>query len=102
MAKIEKYLEDGQGRPSSKRLMSWRMLWFFMIFNSLVWPLLIWFSIGQSEQVVNGVVVSQHLDLNWILALISFDFLVLVATFVPTQLSKITEMKEIVGLSKNK
>jgi len=84
--KISNYLTDTKGNPSSKRLMSYQLLWFFMIFNVIMFPLLAWLKV----------------DINWVIALMGFDFMTLLATFAPTQLSKIQEVKEIIELAKSK
>jgi len=84
MAKIEEYLKDSKGNPSSKRLFSNRLLWFFIIFNMIMFPSLAYLKV----------------DINWVIALLGFDFLTLLGIFAPTQLSKIQEVKEIIELAK--
>ena len=86
--KASDYLKDGKGDPSSSRLMSYQLLWFFMIFNAFMWPLMAILKTG-----ANG------LDVNWLLGLLAFDLLLLIATFAPKQLNKISEMKEILDMA---
>ncbi|MBN2747496.1 MAG: hypothetical protein JXR34_12280 [Bacteroidales bacterium] len=82
--KISDYLKDNKGQPSSKRLISYQLIWFFMLFNSGMFP---------------GLALLK-VDINWIIALLSFDFMLLIAVFAPTQLSKIQEVKEVIQLAK--
>lgn len=89
--KIADYLTDAKGLPSSKRLMSFQLLWFFIIFNVIVWTTLLIITYNSPDT---------NLDPNWIIGLLGFDFLVLIAVFVPTQLSKIQEIKEVIALAK--
>lgn len=83
--KTEKYLVDKNGKPSSKRLMSYQLLWFFMIFNLIIFPLCIYMKV----------------DINIVLAVSGFDFMLLIGVFAPTQLSKIQETKEVIELGKS-
>lgn len=83
---ISDYLKDNNNKPSSKRLMSYQLLWFFIIFNLIMFPAL----------------AALKADINWVIALMGFDFMTLIAIFVPTQLSKIQEIKGIIELAKNK
>lgn len=85
MAKISEYLKDGNGKPSSKRLMAMQLLWFFMIFNLIIFPMLIYIKAELSVMMFVG----------------SFDFMVLIGVFTPTQLSKIQEVKQTIELGKN-
>jgi len=84
MAKIEEYLKDAKGKPSNKRLMSYQLLWFFMIFNMFMFPSLAYLKV----------------DINWVIALLSFDALVLIGVFASAQLGKIQEVKEIIEVAK--
>jgi len=83
--KLEKYLVDKNGKPSSKRLMSYRLLVFFMLFNLIMFPLCVYMKV----------------DINIVLALSAFDFMLLIAVFAPTQLSKIQEVKEAIHTNPN-
>lgn len=83
--KLSEYLKDTNGNPSSKRLQSYQLMWFFIIFNLIMFPLLAYLKV----------------DINWVIALMGFDFMTLLAIFTPTQLSKIQEVKEIIELAKN-
>lgn len=89
--KISEYLKDAKGLPSSKRLMSYQLLWFFIVFNIIVWAILLVLTYNNPET---------NLDSNWLFGVLAFDFLVLLAVFIPTQLSKIQEIKEIIALAK--
>ena len=80
----EKYLVDKNGKPSSKRLMSYQLLWFFMLFNLIIFPLCIYMKV----------------DINIVMAVSGFDFMLLIGVFAPTQLSKIQEVKEAIGIAK--
>jgi len=85
MSKLKDYLKDGKGNPSSTRLFSYMFLWFFFITNTLA-LLLIFLGTG-------------GLDVNTILFLLIYDFLLLLAIFAPKQLAKMEEVKEIIGLA---
>ena len=82
--KISEYLKDRNGKPSSKRMMSYNLMWFFIIFNIIVFPLFAFLSVS----------------IDWVVALLGFDFMLLISIFVPTQLSKIQEVKEVIELAK--
>lgn len=86
MAKLADYLKDDEGNPSSTRLSSNRMLWFFMISNILIW---------------SGVLFGKtSIDMNFILLFLIFDFLTLLGTFAPKQLAKIEEVRKLIELAK--
>ena len=84
MAKISEYLQDTKGNPSSTRLQAYTMMWFFMIFNLIMFPMM-----AQLEA-----------NIDWVIAILGFDFLVLLAIFAPKALNKIQEVKEIIELAK--
>ena len=87
MAKIQEYLKDAKGNPSSTRLFSWYTLWIFFIVVlvelAVVFP-------NMSELSVNGMIF-----------LLVLDFILLLAVYAPKQLAKIQEIKELIELTKN-
>ena len=87
MAKIESYLKDAEGQPSSTRLMSWFFMWFFFISNILI--------------LISVFFGSYSVELNSIIVFLIFDALVLIATFAPKQLNKIEEVRKLIELAKN-
>ena len=87
MTKLSEYLKDDEGHPSSSRLFSHRMLWFFITSNTLIW-LGIFF--GKAT-----------IDMNFLLVFLIFDALVLIAAFAPKQLNKIEEVRKLIELAKN-
>lgn len=87
MAKLSDYLKDDEGNPSSSRLFSHRLLWFFIGSNTLIW-LGIFF--GKAT-----------IDMNFLLVFLIFDALVLLGAFAPKQLSKIEEVRKLIELAKN-
>lgn len=74
MTKISDYLKDTEGNPSSQRLFSWWLLWFFFAFNGLYLAL-------------GGVI-----EVNFIM----FDFMILIGIFAPKYLQKMQEVKQII------
>jgi len=91
--KLEAYLQDTQGNPSSSRLMAYMLMWFFMIFNGILWPLFGYLTFLKPES---------NLDINWVIALLAFDFILALMIFTPKTLSKVQEIKEIIELAKSK
>lgn len=87
MSKISDYLKDAKGNPSSTRWFSSLFMWFFFISNIIM--LLLVF-LGNFE-----------LEINSIIFILTYDFLLLLAIFAPKQLAKIEEIKELIELNKN-
>ena len=87
MAKLEEYLKDDEGHPSSSRLFSHRMLWFFIVSNTLIW---VGIFFGKAS-----------IDLNFLLVFLIFDAFVLIGAFAPKQFSKIEEVRKLIELAKN-
>ncbi len=87
MGKLSEYLKDAEGNPSSTRLFSHRFMWFFFVSNILILAGILF---GNAE-----------IDLNFILLFLIFDALILIATFAPKQLNKITEIRKLIELAKN-
>lgn len=79
MTKISNYLVDENGKPSSTRLFSWWMLWFFFILNGIY--------LGLTMSKYNAV-----LDINFIV----YDFMLLLAIFAPKYLSKMQEINNLI------
>lgn len=87
----DKYFKTSEGKYSSTRKNSYELLQFFKWFNIIVWPLIAYFSYGD---------VNTKLDPNWLIALLSFNALLLIGIFVPKQLKNISEVRKIVELAK--
>ena len=85
MTKIREYLKSN-GQPSSTRLFSYMILWFFFLSNTIILLLLF---LG-----------SGTLDSNTLIFVLTYDFILLLAIFAPKQLAKIQEIKEVIELAK--
>ena len=88
MAKINEYLKDSKGNPSSTRWFSSLFMWFFFLSNIMVLAMIF---LGKTT-----------IDTNTLIFVLTYDFLLLLATFAPKQLAKIEEIKELISLSKGK
>lgn len=97
MAKISEYLKDKDGKPSATRLFSLRTLNFFFVWTTFSAVLLLGFA-----KVMKGDpnATSVLLVLAGYFAVISV--LSLIGAFAPKQLSKIQEVKELIGAIRGK
>ena len=81
------YFEDANGDRSSSRLTSYLMQFFFYVINLMVF----------------SAVLADHSlikDLHFIFMFLIFDFLLLLAIFVPSQLNKVAEITKLIELTK--
>lgn len=81
------YFEDENGDKSSTRLISFLMQFFFYIINIMVFS-----GILNNPAIIN--------NMQFVFIFLIFDFLMLLAIFIPKQLSKISEIKEVIELAK--
>jgi magnesium-transporting ATPase (P-type) len=81
------YFEDENGDKSSTRLISFLMQFFFYIINIMVFAGIL----------NNPAIIS---NMQFVFIFLIFDALMLVAIFVPKQLSKLSEIKEVIELAK--
>lgn len=89
-------MKDPDGSPSSTRLMAWRFMWYFFIFNSLMTGATLgtaWILRNYTE----ALTIALQIVVMFTLVV---DFLVLLAIFVPKQLGKIAEIKGLIELAK--
>lgn len=92
---VESYLKDVNGNPSSTRLFSYILLKFFIWFNILVIPVLVFLvyilkESSQSFDVLLGV------GMIYIVLNVIFGIMI----FAPKQFSKISELRTLVELAK--
>ena len=80
-------LTDHTGKNSSTRRMAWYFMWFFFVINIMVF-IAVLFS-GKAT-----------LDLNTILFILTWDFIILLAIFYPKYLTKIEEIKALINITK--
>jgi len=81
------YFEDANGDRSSSRLTSYLMQFFFYVINLMVF---------------SAVLVDHSLlkDLQFIFMFLIFDFMMLLAIFVPNQLNKVAEITALINFAK--
>ena len=80
------YFDDENGDFSSGRLISFLMQFFFYIINIMVW-----------SGILNDPAISKNMQ--FVFMFLIFDAILLVAIFVPKQLSKLSEIKEVIELA---
>jgi hypothetical protein len=80
------YFEDENGDKSSTRLTSFLMQFFFYIINIMVFS-----GIMDDKEIIS--------NMQFVFIFLIFDALMLVAIFVPKQLSKLSEIKEVIELA---
>jgi Na+-transporting methylmalonyl-CoA/oxaloacetate decarboxylase gamma subunit len=81
------YFEDENGDKSSTRLTSFLMQFFFYIINIMVFS-----GIMDDKEIIS--------NMQFVFIFLIFDALMLVAIFVPKQLGKLSEIKEVIELAK--
>jgi len=81
------YFEDANGDRSSSRLTSYLMQFFFYVINLMV------FSSVLAD-------ISLAKNLQFVFMFLIFDFLLLMAIFVPAQLNKVAEITKLIELAK--
>lgn len=91
MRRIEKYLNEKDGTPSSTRLFAWKTLQFFFWFNILI--LIAYFGFGILS-ILKGVEYKFFVSETLILGI---DFLLVIAIFAPKALNKIQEVRETIN-----
>jgi len=98
MKNFDAYMVDPDGKPSSARLMAWKFMLYFFFFNSFMTLALL----GMSwilRDFADVLKIALQLILGYTVVI---DFLILLAIFVPKQLGKIAEVKELIETVKAK